>query len=108
MSRLEDEGLNVVNYGQIVKNMSAPMKEVEAQVLDKKLFHDGNATMDWMMGNVVFSVDAKDNIFPRKENDKDQNCKIDGPVSLIMAMGRWLADDNQGNINDFLRNPLSV
>jgi phage terminase large subunit-like protein len=108
MSRLEDEGMNVVNYGQVIKNMSAPMKEVEAQVLDKKLFHEGNDTMDWMMGNVVFSVDAKDNIFPRKENDKDPNCKIDGPVSLIMAMGRWLADDSQGNINDFLRNPLNV
>jgi len=93
MTRLEAEGFEVVNYGQTVKNMSAPMKEVEAQVLDKKLYNDGNECMNWMMGNVVFSKDAKDNIFPRKENDNDPNCKIDGPVSLIMAMGRWLVNE---------------
>lgn len=108
MTRVEKRGLNVVNYGQTVKNMSAPMKEVEAQIIDKKLFHDGNACMDWMMGNVVFSRDAKDNIYPRKENDDDPKCKIDGPVSLIMCMGRMMADEQQGTLDGFLRNPLNA
>lgn len=107
MTRVEEKGLNVVNYGQNVKNMSAPMKEVEAQVLDKTLYHDGNEMMSWMMGNVVFSKDAKDNIFPRKENDKDPKCKIDGPVALIMTMGRWMAV-TEGSLDDFLSNPVSI
>jgi len=108
MTRLEAEGFEVVNYGQTVRNMSAPMKEVEAQVLDKTLYNDGNEVMNWMLGNVVFSKDAKDNIFPRKENDNDPRCKIDGPVSLIMAMGRWLQDEDGGNFDDFLNNTVKI
>jgi phage terminase large subunit-like protein len=38
-----------------------------------------------MMSNVVCHVDAKDNVFPRKQT---ANNKIDGAVALIMAMGR--------------------
>lgn len=92
MTRLMDCGLPVVNYNQTVKNMSQPMKEVEALVIDGKLHHDGNACMTWMIGNVAAKIDAKDNIYPRKENDNDKRCKIDGAVAQIMSMGRWLAD----------------
>lgn len=98
MTRLMECRLPVINYNQTVKNMSAPMKEVEAQVLDKKLHHDGNGCMTWMMGNVTGRVDAKDNIYPRKENDNDKRCKIDGPVGLIMAMGRWLAEQEAPSV----------
>ena len=44
--------------------------------------------MTWMMGNVSAKIDAKENIYPRKDNESDPNCKIDGVVGLIMAMGR--------------------
>lgn len=96
MTRLMDQGLNVVNYGSTVKNFSQPMKEVEALIENGELFNDGNACMTWMMGNVVCFRDQKDNIFPRKQNRNDQKSKIDGPVSLIMAMGMWLADESEG------------
>lgn len=88
ITRLQQQNIEVINYNQTVKNMSEPMKEVEALVIDGRLFHDGNKCMNWMMGNVTARIDAKDNIYPRKENEKDKNCKIDGPVALIMAMGR--------------------
>jgi phage terminase large subunit-like protein len=88
ITRLQEKNIEVINYNQTVKNMSEPMKEVEALVIDGRLFHDGNKCMNWMMGNVTARIDAKDNIYPRKENEKDKNCKIDGPVALIMAMGR--------------------
>jgi phage terminase large subunit-like protein len=104
MTRLEEHGLAVVNYHQTVRNMSAPMKEVEAEILDKKLYHAENATMDWMMGNVVCSYDKKDNVYPNKEDPKQ---KIDGPVSLIMAMGRWMSDQ-EGSFDDFLKNPVKI
>ena len=90
MTKLMEAGLTVVNYNQTVKNMSEPMKETEARILDGTLIHDGNDCMTWMIGNVTARVDAKDNIYPRKENDGDTRCKIDGPVALIMAMGRYL------------------
>ena len=94
MTRLMDCGLPVINYNQTVKNMSTPMKEVEGAVLDGKLFHDGSQCMTWMMGNVTARIDAKENIYPRKDNENDHRCKIDGPVALIMAMGRWLTHVN--------------
>lgn len=88
MTRLMDSQIKVVAYNQTVRNMSEPMKEVEAQVLSRTLWHDGNPVMTWMMGNVVARIDAKDNIYPRKEDGKN---KIDGPVALIMAAGRMVA-----------------
>lgn len=90
ITRLSNTSLNVVDFNQTVKNMSDPMKEIEAQAINSTLYHDGNPVMTWMMGNVSAKIDAKENIYPRKENENDPNCKIDGPVALIMAMGRAL------------------
>lgn len=91
MTRLTQANVPVVTYNQTVKNMSEPMKEVEARTLNRTLWHDGNPVMTWMMGNVVCKVDAKENVYPRKESDSDPRCKIDGPVGLIMGMGRAMA-----------------
>lgn len=106
MTRLSETSIPVVDFNQTVKNMSEPMKEVEARVLSRSLFHDGNPVLTWMLGNVAAKVDAKENVYPRKENDRDPLCKIDGAVALIMAMGRALAADNEPNISDFLSNPV--
>lgn len=92
MNRLQKTSLKdkVVNFNQTVRNMSEPMKEVEARVISRRLWHDGNPVMTWMMGNVASKIDAKENIYPRKENESDPRCKIDGAVALIMSMGRAL------------------
>lgn len=99
LTRLQKTSLKdkLVVYNQTVRNMSEPMKEVEARVLARTLWHDGNSMMTWMMGNVSAKVDAKENIYPRKDNEHDPFCKIDGPVALIMAMGRALlhVDDHK-------------
>lgn len=88
MTRLSQAGLPVIEVPQNVRNLSEPMKEVEAMTLSRKLWHDGNSAMTWMMGNVVAKIDAKDHIYPRKERPED---KIDGPVGLILAMCRAMA-----------------
>lgn len=90
ITRLEKSSLKTVEYSQNVRTMSEPMKEVEGLVLSGSLYHDGNQAMTWMIGNVVAHRDAKDHIYPRKEDNYDEKCKIDGPVALIMAMGRAL------------------
>lgn len=87
-TRLLGEGAPMVEYRQTVQNMSEPMKTLEAIVLQGKLTHDANPMMTWMMSNVVCHVDAKDNIYPRKERDEN---KIDGPVATIMGIGRIIA-----------------
>jgi phage terminase large subunit-like protein len=92
MTRLAETSITVKDFNQTVRNMSEPMKEVEARTLSRTLWHDGNPVMTWMMGNVSAKMDAKENIYPRKDNESDPLCKIDGPVALIMAMGRALAE----------------
>ena len=68
-----------------VLNFSEPMKTLEALVLQKKLIHDSDPVLGWMASNVVAHLDAKDNIYPRKERPEN---KIDGIVALIMAISR--------------------
>ena len=108
MTRLMDEGFNVVNYGATVKNFSAPMKEVEALVLNGQMYNDGNQCMTWQIGNVVARLDEKDNIFPRKTDKNNQLIKIDGPVSLIASQGTWMAEGDTGNLDDYLDDPINL
>lgn len=93
-SRMISEGVPMVEMRAIVRNFSEPMKQIEALVLQKRLHHNGDPVMTWMMSNVVCHVDAKDNIYPRKERAEN---KIDGVVALIMAIGRTMAH-NTDNI----------
>lgn len=93
-TELSDEGLAVAEYRNTVQNFSEPMKELHALVLSGKLEHDDNPVMNWMMSNVVAQLDAKENIFPRKEQPRN---KIDGPVAAIMALGEWLHGDESGS-----------
>ena len=98
---LSEDGAPMVEYRNTVQNVSEPMKWLEALVQDGRLDHDGNPAMTWMMGNVVAKVDAKDNIFPRKERYES---KIDGPVALIYALAMYLSDreDDGGDFDEFL------
>ena len=93
-SHLLNENVPMVEYRQTVQNMSEPMKTLEALVLRKKLTHDGNPMMAWMISNVVCHRDAKDNIYPRKEREEN---KIDGPVAVIMGIGRIIAGQDDSN-----------
>lgn len=107
-SSLSEGGAPMVEYRNTVQNISDPMKTLEALVLDGRIRHNGNVCMDWMMGNVVAKLDAKDNIYPRKERYEN---KIDGPVALIMAIAMYLADIDmqpQGDFSDFIENMIVV
>jgi phage terminase large subunit-like protein len=96
VSRLMDKNVSVQQFDQNARNYSEPTKQVQALVDAGKLQHDcePNDPMSWMMSNVVGRIDAKDQVYPRKE--KPEN-KIDGPIALIMAMARAMAlGDNTG------------
>lgn len=89
---LIDKGLTMVEVRPTVLNFSEPMKQLEALVLQGKLKHDGNPVLTWMISNVVAQLDAKDNIYPRKERPEN---KIDGAVALIMALARAMVYSNR-------------
>lgn len=86
--RLTKNGVTAVELGQTVKNLSLPMKEFESAIKAGRVHHDGNPMLAWMMSNVVAKLDAKDNIYPRKEKPEQ---KIDGPVAAIMGVARAIS-----------------
>lgn len=87
VTQLMELGISCIKYPQQVATMSPAMKRLDALITDGKLRHacGERSLMTWMMSNVVSRVDAKDNIYPRKERAEN---KIDGPVALMMALGR--------------------
>jgi phage terminase large subunit-like protein len=88
-TRMMAEGFPMVEVRQTVLSLSEPMKQLQALVLSGKFKHDGNKALTWMVSNVVAHLDAKDNIYPRKQ--KPEN-KIDGAVAIIMALALALKE----------------
>ena len=103
-TRMMEEGFPMVEYGATVKNFSEPMKFVEALILEKKIVFQKDPVLMWMFGNVVATLDKKDNIFPNKERPEN---KIDGVVALIMAIGRAILTQDKASVYDD-RGVLSV
>ena len=102
-TRMMAEGFPMIEVGATVKNFSEPMKEIEALTYKKQIQYTDCPILTWMMGNVVAKLDKKDNIFPDKTRPSE---KIDGVVALIMAMNRAIFHQENGNIDQFLANPI--
>lgn len=77
----------MVEVRMVVQSMSEPMKQWQALVAQKRFHHDGDPAFRWQVSNVVCHVDAKENIYPRKQLPEN---KIDAAVACIMAMNRAL------------------
>ena len=79
---LTDDGFEVVEIPQILKHMSAPSKEFEADVLDGLADAGGNPLMAVCISNVVVYRDGKDNIYPQKKKSRG---RIDPVIAALMA-----------------------
>jgi phage terminase large subunit-like protein len=84
-----EKGVPMVEIRPTVLNFSAAMKEVEELVTSRRLHHANDPVLAWAIANVVCHRDAKDNIYPRKD---DAAKKIDPAIALFMSMARWLAN----------------
>lgn len=99
-------GVKTVKVRPTKENLSAPMKEVEKLVRQKRLHHDGNACLRWQMTNVVSKEDDQGNIYPRKE--KIEN-KIDAPVAIITVFNQAMTAEPGSNSGSYLtEEPLIV
>jgi phage terminase large subunit-like protein len=85
IQELTREGITAIELQQNVKNLSDPMKSLEALVKSGQFHHNGDPVLAWAMSNVTVKEDANDNIFPRKERPEN---KIDPASALINAMSR--------------------
>lgn len=103
-TRLDEQGVPLVEVRPIVLNFSEPMKELDAMIRTRRIRHNGDPVFTWMLSNVTAKVDRKDNVYPNKEAAEN---KIDGPVALIMAIGR-ATQSNKRDISLAINQPLSV
>ena len=89
ITKLLEEGLPMVEIAQRSGFFTPVLIEVENQVLEKKLKFDGNPVMTWMISNLVVKVSKFSGLrSPTKEQPEN---KIDGPMAMLMALGRALA-----------------
>lgn len=75
-------GFDMVAVRQGAKTMSTPMKQMKADLMDKKINYNNNPILKWCLSNMSIKSDENENIRPVKEN---QRARIDGAVSLIDA-----------------------
>lgn len=87
---LQEDGFTVVDMPMTTRNLSEPMKFIQALVDAGRFHHDDNPATVWMFSNVEVFEDRNENIFPRKGSaDK----KIDAAVAAIIAVGRAMAGE---------------
>lgn len=91
---LQDEGLDMVAFGQGFLSMAAPTAEFERLLKAAVLRHGGNPVLRWMASNVAVRQDPAGNLKPDKEKSAE---KIDGIVAAIMAVGRAVLREEEGN-----------
>lgn len=92
-TQLKGDGFDVVPFGQGFASMSAPSKELEKLILAKDIRHGNQPVLNWCASNVMVEMDAAGNIKPSKKKSSE---KIDGIVSLIMAIGLAMVDEDSG------------
>ncbi|MCB2190419.1 MAG: terminase large subunit [Deltaproteobacteria bacterium] len=83
---LADEGISLplVPWGQGFKDMGAATDALEAAILNQKIRHGGNPVLTWNCANAVVQVDPAGS----RKIAKDKSIeRVDGLVSLVMAMG---------------------
>jgi phage terminase large subunit-like protein len=81
------------------------MRELEGALAAGRFHHPDNPVLNWMVSNVVAKEDAKQNVFPRKELPEN---KIDGVVAVLFALGRAVVMEDNGSMDDFLNNVVSI
>jgi phage terminase large subunit-like protein len=97
-TQLVSEGIDVKPFGQGFASMSAPSKMLETLCVSKRLRHAGNPVLAWQMSNVQVKIDDAANIKPTKKHSHS-TARIDGVVSLIMALG-ISSSENHGNTDE--------
>lgn len=86
-SRLQDGGLEVIDYGQGYVSMNAPCRRLEELVSERKLRHDGNPVLRWNADCAEVTSDPAGNIKIVKPKRLYSTKRVDGLVALAMSLG---------------------
>ena len=94
-----DLGIERCEFAQVMGNYAEPTLEYERLLTIGKMLHNGNDCLGWQTRNVNVISDANGNIRPvkpKREDVEERHKKIDGIVTDIMALGRWLTEAPPG------------
>lgn len=83
IEEMKNYGFEMIEVRQGAKTMSNPMKQLEADLIEKKVNYNNNPVLKWCLCNTAVKRDDNDNIRPVK--GQKQRARIDGTVSLIIA-----------------------
>lgn len=83
VEEMKNYGFEMIEVRQGAKTMSNPMKQLEADLMDKIVNYNNNPILKWCLLNTSVKRDDNDNIRPVK--GQKQRARIDGAVSLIIA-----------------------
>ena len=83
VEEMKDYGFEMVEVRQGAKTMINPMKQLEADLIEKNVNYNNNPVLKWCLCNTAVKRDEDDNIRPVK--GQKQRARIDGAVSLIIA-----------------------
>lgn len=77
-------GIRMIPWGQRFRDMAPAVEALEVAVLETSLQHDGNPCLTWNISNAFAVSDPAGN---RKIDKSKSRFRIDGAVSLAMALG---------------------
>jgi phage terminase large subunit-like protein len=84
VEEMKTENFTMESVIQGAKTMSSPMKEMRADLTEKKINYGNNPVLKWCLTNTVVKSDENDNIRPIK--GRNQRQRIDGTVALIDSL----------------------
>ena len=83
VEEMKEYGFEMIEVRQGAKTLSNPMKQLEADLIEKNVIYNNNPILKWCLCNAAVKRDENDNIRPVK--GQKQRARIDGTVSLITA-----------------------
>lgn len=89
---MKQYGFDMVEIRQGARTMSQPMKQMKADLIDKKVNYNNNPILKWCLSNLSIKSDEYENIRPVKEKSRQ---RIDGAVSLIDAYCIFVDKQNE-------------
>lgn len=85
-------GIQCYQLSQVMSVLAEPTSQLETLATNGQFEHFANPVTRWMFGNIKIIRDSKGNMQITKGKSKGQ---VDGPASLVNAIGDWLTFKNQ-------------
>lgn len=95
---LVKEGVNMVEVGQRILNLSPAMKEIERLLKSNRMTHEKNPVARWCFGNINVYVDGNENMKPMKNKSID---RIDLMSAWINSMYIAMKLEPKMEVSDF-------